>query len=154
MNNMRRSGFTMIELIFVIVILGILASVAIPKLAATRDDAKQATAATSIANAVTEISSYYTATGDFNLTRAAEMSNEIIGGSWDYADLVNNVGPLEIDYQINSNDCIRLSVGSGDLNISHIAFAGTGSSATLCTNIQNMVGETNTSIGGSSVNFD
>ncbi len=32
-------AFTMIELIFVIVILGILAAVAVPKLAATRDDA-------------------------------------------------------------------------------------------------------------------
>jgi len=35
-----KKGFTMIELIFVIVILGILAAVAIPKLAATRGDAE------------------------------------------------------------------------------------------------------------------
>ena len=36
---MKRAAFTMIELIFVIVILGILASVAIPKLAGVQDDA-------------------------------------------------------------------------------------------------------------------
>lgn len=37
---MKKNGFTMIELVFVIVVLGILAAIAVPKLAATRDDAQ------------------------------------------------------------------------------------------------------------------
>ncbi len=36
---MKKSAFTMIELVFVIVVLGILAAIAIPKFAATRTDA-------------------------------------------------------------------------------------------------------------------
>ena len=52
-----KKAFTMIELIFVIVILGILAAVAIPKLAATRHDAMIAKLANSIEVAVHEIAS-------------------------------------------------------------------------------------------------
>lgn len=37
---MKRTAFTMIELVFVIVVLGILAAIAIPKFSATRDDAQ------------------------------------------------------------------------------------------------------------------
>ena len=61
-----RKGFTMIELIFVIVILGVLASVAIPRLAATRDDAEVAKAATNLTTAVSDITAYYTAKDNFS----------------------------------------------------------------------------------------
>jgi len=70
---MKRSGFTMIELIFVIVILGILASVAIPKIAATRDDAKVSKALTELATLKSDLSIYYTARGTYT---AGSIGNE------------------------------------------------------------------------------
>jgi type II secretory pathway pseudopilin PulG len=53
----------MIELIFVIVIIGILAAVAIPKLAATRDDAKISNIIANTRTLVGDLGAYYTAQG-------------------------------------------------------------------------------------------
>ena len=72
---MRRSGFTMIELIFVIVILGILASVAIPKLAATRDDAKVSKALNELAMIKGDMATYYTSHGTYTAAKVADVTN-------------------------------------------------------------------------------
>ena len=59
-----KKGFTMIELIFVIVILGILASVAIPRLAGTRDDAEISSALANLRTLVSDANVYYVTKGD------------------------------------------------------------------------------------------
>lgn len=72
-----RNAFTIIELIFVIVILGVLAVVAIPRLSATRDDARISNISHMVMTGAAEISSYAIANGrtEDNLS---SMSNSIL----------------------------------------------------------------------------
>lgn len=58
-----KKAFTMIEFIFVIVIIGILAAVAIPKMVATRDDARVSLELINLSTYIKDISNYYNATG-------------------------------------------------------------------------------------------
>lgn len=60
-----KKAFTMIELVFIIVILGILASVAIPRLSSTRLDAELVKYQTDIKTFVNDLSSYYISRGEF-----------------------------------------------------------------------------------------
>ena len=99
-----RKGFTMIELIFVIVILGVLASVAIPRLAATRDDAEVAKAATNLTTAVSDITAYYTAKGHFKSTSTATANIT------DFTKLTNALdkdGKLKVK---GSKECVAVTL--------------------------------------------
>ena len=88
-----KKAFTMIELIFVIVIIGILASVAIPKLAASRDDAIAAMCTSTAKQFIQEVSIYYTVYGDFS--NISVMSYVRVDG----ADLGFE---SDIDFSVNS----------------------------------------------------
>ena len=81
---MKRAGFTMIELIFVIVILGILAAVAIPKLAATRSDAEASKMVSNLATCVGDAGSAYLKDGNFST-----ITNKADGVKWDVPSLTD-----------------------------------------------------------------
>ena len=65
-----RKAFTMIELIFVIVIIGILAAVALPKLDATRNDAEISAVVANTKQFIEDLRKYYTANGRPNYITA------------------------------------------------------------------------------------
>jgi len=104
---MKRACSTMIELIFVIVILGILAAVAIPKLSATRDDAKFSKAASDIGTLVSDMGAYYTAHGDFkSATAIADVTNVALTKKTDIA----TAGAGDYDYSLDggTTNCINI----------------------------------------------
>ena len=103
-----KKGFTMIELIFVIVILGILASVAIPRLAATRTDAEIATAVANLRTLLSDAASYYAVKGEFTEGADGVKWSEITNVPLENADTqaVNGKGYLIV----GGEKCIEVTV--------------------------------------------
>ncbi len=111
----------MIELIFVIVIIGILASVVIPKMMATRDDAKVSTMMMNIGNAISEITSY-AVSQQTTTSNICKMSNSL-----SKLASLNEANCSEANQSIikmGGVECIKLEVihsaTNDDLNVSKI----------------------------------
>ena len=110
-----KKGFTMIELIFVIVILGILASVAIPRLAGTREDAEISAAVANLRTLISDASGYRAAKGDLIGTNWRDFTNVPLkdsnGNAIDAtAPAVGNVAFIAV----GGKNCLQVSLRDSD----------------------------------------
>jgi len=101
-----KKGFTMIELIFVIVILGILGTVAIPRLAATRDDAEVTKAVTNIQTIISDLGTYYTSQGSFAIKTSDGVK------SIDLAAMTNVANPIKA----KTDNCLEIKEPSATIS--------------------------------------
>ena len=131
-----KNAFTMIELIFVIVILGILAAVAIPKLSATRNDAKVAAEVKSAAQAIQNLGAVFTAKGsfsDYTVTEANSITKCFTFVEENTAD--GNISVAMAAVSLNCpavvrNSAMSIAISNGLISVGgakkYFVFAGTG----------------------------
>jgi general secretion pathway protein G len=136
-----KKAFTMIEVIFVIIIIGIIAAVAIPKLSATRDDAKISSMISNARISVSDIGNYIAAKGinNINIDKVKSATNIDFTGvgcielDENITNLIPSVLTLCDDSVTSPNVCILIEVANnGNVKVS------SSQTSSLCQTVVNV----------------
>ena len=149
-----KKAFTMIELVFVILIIGILAAIAIPKLLATRDDARTVTIATQAKEGMKEFISYYTSQGkEINFSEIPKnkssqiVLNELIIRGWVEVKDDNH----SVLYSDRKNKIVCVNYYTDGIKVE--VEPNSSNNTPLCEDIKRFIKERNYSVLNSVVNF-
>ena len=117
-----KKAFTMIELIFVIVVIGVLAAIATPRISATRDDAVLVKTMAEIRTAIEEINAYYISQGKLALDTAnnkvkfKEMTNAgVVDSSDDLSFFAKNEKCISLKFFAADQSCLGVDISEQGL---------------------------------------
>lgn len=131
-----KKGFSLIELIFVIVIIALLTSLILPNLSITRDDTSSVVDATNIKSSYKSISNYYMAKGSLD-TNATKMAP--------FIKTTNGWNSLDVNNGIVWDGCIKLNYNQ------NLTLSFEDNSSSECISLQNILEEESIKLGGTNI---